>query len=60
MTVLVKFRQGIGRDIEYNEENCYVVQDDDGDLSMVCFAGMIINLPFIKIFFGDFFDVDEE
>lgn len=56
MIFLARLRQGIGIDIEYNEDICHRVDSDEaGKEEVWCFAGMIIMLPFVKIYIGDFF-----
>jgi hypothetical protein len=57
-TVVIEWRLGIGVDIEHNEEVCYFVHDDEEKLTLVQFNGLIINLPFIKIHIGKFYEVE--
>lgn len=45
-------------DIEHNETVCYVVHDDDEKEVLVQFNGLIINIPFIKIHIGEFYQVE--
>lgn len=56
MSFIIQLRLGIGFDIEHNEINRYCMTDEEGkDETIVCFAGLIIKLPFIEILIGDFF-----
>ena len=52
------FRQGVGIDIEYNEEICYIAVGEDGREMLLGFNGMIIKLPFIQIDWGDVFELE--
>lgn len=54
--ILVRLRQGIGIDIEYNEDICHRIDEGDGTETLVMFAGMLIKIPFFTIYFGDFFE----
>lgn len=52
-------RLGIGLDIEYNEDICHIVAFGDSDKEEVlAFMGIIIKLPFVSIYIGDFFDLE--
>jgi hypothetical protein len=53
--ILFNLRQGIGLDIEYNEDIQHTISDGDNDWD-VAFAGIIIKVPFLSIYIGDFFD----
>lgn len=57
--ILVGLRQGIGFDIEFNEEICYMAEAEDERDVLLAFQGAIVLLPFIKIHFGDFIEVLE-
>jgi hypothetical protein len=52
MIFMACFRQGIGFDIEYNEDICHVFETPKGD-KMYSFAGVIIMLPFFKLYIGE-------
>lgn len=53
--LIIKFRQGIGLDIEYNEDICHLVEDgDEKSTGLYAYTGAIILLPFLKIYIGDF------
>jgi hypothetical protein len=56
--IVIKTRLGIGCDIEYNEDICHIIETDDED-EVVAFMGIIIKLPFLSIYIGDFFDLEE-
>lgn len=54
--ILFNLRQGIGLDIEYNEDIQHTLSDGDKDWS-VAFEGIIIKLPFISIYIGTFWEM---
>ncbi len=58
--VVVKLRQGIGLDVEYNEDICHIIQSDEGNEEFVAFQGALIKLPFVTIYIGDFFDLESK
>lgn len=51
----IHLRQGIGLDIEYNEDIQHTLTDGTHDLE-VEFIGIIIKIPFISIYLGDFYE----
>jgi len=51
-------RQGIGFDIEYNDEICYVAIEDGEHELMLGFNGIIIKIPFVQIEIGDMFELE--
>lgn len=55
----VNLRQGIGLDIEYNQNICYMAETGDGRNVMLTFQGIVILLPFVKIHLGDFTEIFE-
>jgi hypothetical protein len=57
---VVKLRQGIGLDVEYNEDICHIIQDDNGNEDFVAFQGALIKIPFFTIYIGDFFDLEDK
>jgi len=57
--ITINLRTGIGLDIEYNEDICHIVAFGDSDKEeVVGFMGIIIKIPFISIYIGDFFELD--
>ena len=53
MFIKISLRSGIGFDIEYNEDICYIASfDDDDDIRLYAYEGIIIGLPFIKLHLG--------
>lgn len=52
--IVVNFRQGIGLDIEYNEDICHIVEDDKERTCLIAYSGVLISLPFVKIYIGEF------
>jgi hypothetical protein len=58
MSFVFKFRQGIGLDIEYNEDICHIVTNGE-DEQVVAFCGVLLKLPFLTIYIGDFFDLED-
>lgn len=59
MSIIVRFRQGVGLDIEFNEDICHLVDMGGEDLVLFAYTGILINLPFIKIYIGDFVPFEE-
>ena len=57
--IMFKFRQGLGFDIEYNEDICHIVTNGEEE-NVVAFAGVLIKLPFVTTYIGDFFDLEDE
>lgn len=57
--IMFKLRQGIGFDIEYNEDICHIVTNGTEE-NVVAFAGVLIKIPFITIYIGDFYDLEDE
>lgn len=57
--IVFKLRQGIGFDIEYNEDICHVVETDEEKMALLAFTGAIIMLPFFKVYFGNFEELAE-
>ncbi len=56
--ILFNLRQGIGFDIEYNDDIQHTLSDGEKDWD-VEFAGIIIKLPFFSIYIGDFFEKEK-
>lgn len=56
MMILVRLRQGLGFDIEYNEDICHTLVDDEDKETVVAYVGIIIKIPFITIYIGDFYE----
>ena len=57
--IMLKLRQGIGFDIEYNEDICHIITNGNEE-NVVAFAGVLIKIPFITIYIGDFYDLEDE
>lgn len=57
--ILLRFRHGIGLDIEYNEDICHILTDGKTE-DVVAFVGVIIKIPFITIYLGEFYDLEDE
>lgn len=51
--MIIELRQGIGLDIEFNQDICYIADTDEIENGLFSFIGIIILLPFIKIHIGD-------
>lgn len=51
--IIVNLRQGMGIDIEFNEDICHIAQTDETEYGLFSFSGVIILLPFVKIYIGD-------
>ena len=57
--VIMKTRLGIGCDIEHNEDILHIVETRDGEeQALVAFQGLIVKLPFLSIYVGDFAEVE--
>ena len=56
--IIIRPRQGIGFDIEYSEDVIHRVHSDQGD-ELLAYNGGMLRLPFLVIYWGDFFDLDE-
>ena len=56
--ILLRFRHGIGLDIEYNEDICHILTDGKAE-EVVAFVGVIIKLPFLTLYLGEFYDLDD-
>jgi hypothetical protein len=57
--VLINLRQGFGFDIEYNEDICHIVDTGERYDTLHSYNGIIILLPFIKIYIGQFDQIGE-
>lgn len=51
--VIIELRQGIGLDIEFNQDICHIADTDEIDNGLFAFIGIILLLPFIKIYIGE-------
>lgn len=51
--IIIELRQGIGLDIEFNSDICHIASTDEIEDGLFAFIGIIILLPFIKIYIGD-------
>jgi hypothetical protein len=51
--ILIELRQGIGLDIEFNQDICHIASTDEIEDGLFAFIGIIILLPFVKIYIGD-------
>jgi hypothetical protein len=51
--ILIELRQGFGFDIEFNDDICHIADTDEVTDGLFAFIGIIILLPFIKIYIGD-------
>lgn len=64
MMVVFHFRNGFGFDIEHNEDIIHVVGVDDEhgneEKTLAAFVGIIIRVPLIAIYIGEFGELDEE
>ena len=55
--IVVEIRQGIGLDIEYNENICHIIDDGSGVYKLFAYSGILIKLPFISIYIGEFDEI---
>lgn len=53
-------RFGIGFDIEHNENIIHLVgeTDDQDDAKPAAFIGLIIKVPFLSCYIGDFYELE--
>ena len=57
--MVINLRQGIGFDIEYNEDICHIVDTGETNDTLHAFNGIILLLPFLKIYLGEFDQIGE-
>ena len=57
--LVINLRQGFGFDIEYNEDICHIVDTGDKHDTLHSYSGIILLLPFLKIYFGEFDQIGE-
>ena len=57
--LIVKLRQGFGFDIEYNEDICHIVDTGEEHDTLHIYHGIILLLPFLKIYIGEFSQLGE-
>jgi hypothetical protein len=60
MTIVVNLRLGIGLDIEFNEDILHLVDVGDKENILLAYSGILINLPFLKIYIGEFDEMELE
>ena len=51
--IIIELRHGFGLDIEFNNDICHIADTDEVTDGLFAFIGIIILLPFIKIYIGD-------
>ena len=59
MTIVMNLRLGIGFDIEFNEDIIHMVDIEDEEDVLVAYTGIIICLPFFKVYIGEFDEIGE-
>lgn len=52
-------RLGIGFDIEHNDTIIHIVGDDEEEKFLAAYEGVIIKLPFLSIYYGEFGKFDK-
>jgi hypothetical protein len=57
--MVINLRQGIGFDIEYNEDICHIVDTGEKNDTLHAYEGSNILLPFRKIYIGEFDQIGE-
>lgn len=57
--IVVDFRQGIGLDIEYNDTICHIIDDGGANDKLFSYSGILIKLPFLSIYIGEFDEIGE-
>ncbi len=58
MRFIARPRIGLGFDIEFDDTVCHVVEDE-GKVQMAAYEGIIIKLPFLSIYIGEFREFDK-
>lgn len=56
--IIVNTRFGLGFDIEHNENILHYVGDDEDSAEVAAFMGLIIKLPFLSVYIGDFYEIE--
>ena len=57
--LVINLRHGFGFDIEYKEDICHIVDTGDRHDTLHAFSGIILMLPFLKIYLGEFDQIGE-
>jgi hypothetical protein len=57
--LVINLRQGFGFDIEYNEDICHIVDNGEPHDTLFAYSGIILLLPFLKIYLGEFDQIGE-
>lgn len=57
--IIVELRQGIGLDIEFNETICHIIDDGGPQDKLFSYSGILLKLPFISIYIGEFEEIGE-
>lgn len=52
-------RLGIGFDIEHNDTIIHIVGDEEEERFLATYEGLIIKLPFLSIYYGEFGEIDK-
>lgn len=62
MELVIRTRLGVGVDIESNEDICYRIgylnEKGEEEEDIVCYNGLLIKLPFLTIYLGEFFPIE--
>lgn len=58
--IAVNTRFGLGFDIEHNENIIHLVgeTEDEEEASLAAFVGLIIKVPFLSVYIGDFYELE--
>ena len=56
--LVMKLRQGIGLDIEYSDDIIHIVGYNEEEQYLAAFLGIIIKLPFLSVYIGEFEPLD--
>lgn len=57
--ITFKTRFGVGFDIEHNEDIIHYVGNTDEDAEPAAFMGLIIKVPFLACYIGDFYELEK-
>lgn len=62
MEIVIRTRLGVGVDIESNEDICYRIgylnEKGEEEEDIICYNGLLIKLPFLTIYIGEFFPIE--
>lgn len=57
--ITLSTRFGLGFDIEHNENIIHRVGESEEDSFLAAFNGLIIKIPFLSCYIGDFYELED-